>query len=205
MLLGEQIGTPTLQSQRSAGRKVNINTLITNKGSGVRYWVKTWQIKVMVEEEQPADLLPTIPKLKRKSKKPVNLQMAPYLSSVLCVLGCLSASPWLHPDSKSTLLIQSRGDVTMLSNTLQHTCDPTVALLDMPVTEMNAHVHQEEVDDHSIFSCGKRKHKCYQALSCSLCSVIMYNTESKKISCVVLCLCFTTIKKQNKNFNIKAK
>lgn len=36
MLLGEQIGTTTLQSQRSAGSKGNMDTLITNKDSGVR-------------------------------------------------------------------------------------------------------------------------------------------------------------------------
>lgn len=40
MLLGKQIGTTTLQSQRSAGSKVNMDTdtLITNKNSGVRDW-----------------------------------------------------------------------------------------------------------------------------------------------------------------------
>lgn len=58
-----------------------------------------------------------------------------------------------------TLLTQSRG-VTVLSNILQHTYDPTVALVDTPVTEMNAYVHQEKVGDHIIFSCEKRKHKC---------------------------------------------
>lgn len=112
-------------------------------------------------EEQPADILSTIPRLKRKSKKPVSLQMAPYLSSVLCILydWFLSSSPWLHPDSKLTLLTEFWG-VTVLSNILQHTYDPTVTLKDTAVTEMNAYVHQEKVADHSIFSCEKRKHKC---------------------------------------------
>lgn len=36
MLLGEQIGTTTLQSQRSAGSEANMDTLIANKDSGVR-------------------------------------------------------------------------------------------------------------------------------------------------------------------------
>lgn len=36
MLLEEQIGTTTLQSQRSAGSEAKMDTLITNKDSGVR-------------------------------------------------------------------------------------------------------------------------------------------------------------------------
>ena len=172
MLLGEQIGTTTLQSQRSAGSEANMDTLITNKGvilaenlidhgngGGATSWPSLYNSQIE-EEVQKACEFPN----------------GSLLSLVLFILygWFLSASPWLHPDSKSTLLTQSLG-VTVLSNILQHTYDPTVALLDTAVTEMNAYVHQEKVADHSIFSCEKRKHKCQQSaeLQFGLYNVIM--------------------------------
>lgn len=169
MLLEEQIGTTTLQSQRSAGSEAKMDTLITNKDSGVRLgenlidhsngggatsWPSLYNSQI---EESPKSLW-------------VSKWLPIYPRSSVFYDWFLSVSPWLHPDSKLTLLTESWG-VTVLPNILQHTYDPTVALLDKAVTEMNAYVHQEKVADHSIFSCEKRKHN--RALNCSWCNVIM--------------------------------